>query len=77
MTHQAQVAVVIAVQSAESGVDYTPRYGATCPWCGQKRIPVYKTMPWSDGFRIRYHHCSNPECLLHGLGTTVKSLQEE
>jgi len=68
--------VATAIQTASKGVDFTAKHGAVCPWCGKERIPIYCTRPWSGDVRIRYHHCSNPDCLLNRLGVGVKSLQE-
>ncbi|MCK9324566.1 MAG: hypothetical protein M0P69_03630 [Bacteroidales bacterium] len=68
--------VAAAIEMAGQGVDYTPKSGAVCPWCGKDRIPVYCTKPWSGDVRIRYHHCNNPECILYRLNTGIKSLQE-
>jgi hypothetical protein len=76
MTTQITKAVALALEAAACGVDYLPRDGATCPWCGKTRIPVYSTKPWSGDVRVRYHHCNNPGCLLYQLHTGIKSLQE-
>jgi len=69
-------AVALALEAAANGVDYRPKEGAVCPWCGKKKIPVYSTKPWSGSVRVRYHHCNNPGCLLCQLHTGIKSLQE-
>lgn len=74
---QMKAAVATAMEEAGAGVDYSPRHGAVCPWCGRKRIPVYRTMPWSGGARVRYHHCPTKGCLLHDMNVGVKSVQEE
>lgn len=69
-------AIVIATESARSGVTYTSRNGALCPWCG-KKTKVYKTMKWEDSTRVRYHHCEASGCLLHEMGTSIKSVEVE
>jgi hypothetical protein len=74
---QMKTAVATAIEEAHAGVDYTARHGAVCPWCGRKRIPTYRTMPWGEGGRVRYHHCPHKGCLLHEMGVGVKSVQEE
>lgn len=60
----------------EYGVDFSARRGALCPCCGG-RAPVYRSMPWEDGLRVRYHRCVNPHCPLAALGGTIKSVQRE
>ena len=66
-------AVVTLIQKAEEGVSYGGR-GAICPACGE-RARVITTRRWSGGMRIRYHKCQNSNCLLSGLGVTIKSVQ--
>lgn len=66
--------IAAANQVAAAGVDYSARTGASCPWCG-KRTKIYKTMPWEDNTRIRYHRCENSRCALNSLGVTVKSIE--
>lgn len=63
------------MQRAETGVDYSPREGATCPLCGTPRLPVVCTKAWVGTTRIRYHRCGNPQCLLHSLGKQIKSVE--
>ncbi len=66
---------IAAVQKeASAGVDYSSRNGASCPWCG-KRTKIYKTMPWEDDIRIRYHLCVNGRCALKSLGSSIKSIE--
>ena len=67
--------LALAITTAEAGVDYTNRNGATCPWCGQRRVKVVTTRAWSGQLRIRYHNCQNRECLLCKLKTGIKSVQ--
>jgi hypothetical protein len=74
---QMKVTVATAIEEAKAGVEYSPRHGAICPWCGRRRIPTYKTMPWGTGGRVRYHHCPNSKCLLHDMGAGIKSVQGE
>jgi len=53
-----------------TGVDYSPRHGARCPQCGADQVPKYKTMPWDDSIRVRYHRCN-------GCGCRFKSIQSD
>jgi len=66
--------VVLAVKAAENGVDYSPRLGALCPWCG-KKAKVYSTKKWDGPYRIRYHRCETSRCLIKMSGGTIKSLE--
>ncbi|MBU1138821.1 MAG: ogr/Delta-like zinc finger family protein [Proteobacteria bacterium] len=66
--------IALASKEAAAGVDFSSRTGAPCPGCG-KRAKIYKTMPWEDNTRIRYHRCENSKCALSSLGTTVKSIE--
>lgn len=61
-------------EEAENGVDYSPRYGAACPSCGRP-AKIYKTLPWEENTRTRYHRCRNPRCLVSSMGLTIKSIQ--
>lgn len=66
-------AIVTLIRKAEEGVTYGGR-GAICPACDE-RAHVITTRRWSDGMRVRYHKCKNPDCLLYGLDVTIKSVQ--
>lgn len=66
--------IALASKEAAAGVDFSSRTGAPCPGCG-KRTKIYKTMPWEDSTRIRYHHCENGRCALAALGKTIKSIE--
>lgn len=66
--------VTAAIDTAAAGVDYSPRTGATCPWCGRKSR-IYKTMPWEDATRVRYHVCDNGACVMASLRVTIKSIE--
>ena len=66
---------VAAVQRAENGVDFSPRFGAVCPFCGRPNLRVHGSKPWDGDCRIRYHRCHNPGCYLHQIGQTIKSVQ--
>lgn len=66
--------IVQAKKEAGAGVDYSSRFGAICPWC-EKRTKVYRTMPWEDDIRIRYHLCENLRCVLKTMGTSIKSIE--
>ena len=63
-----------AKEKASSGVDYSPRYGAICPWCG-KRAKITRTTPWEDSIRLRYHRCLNTKCILNAMNISIKSLE--
>ncbi|SDU38616.1 hypothetical protein [Desulfobacula phenolica] len=71
------VVVAEAKEKAAQGVDFSPRYGAVCPECGEKRLKVITSKPWKDGCKIRYHRCTNLKkgCLLAIMETTIKSVQ--
>jgi len=71
----ATVWVVDVMDQAEAGVDYTSRHGARCPACGT-RAKIYKTMPWIDAVRVRYHRCYERGCVLASTGKTIKSVEE-
>ena len=76
MTDAEVLAVIDEVRAkADAGVDYSVRYGAVCPVCGKRKIPTVTVRPWNGKFRVRYHKCSNEECLLHRAGLSIKSLQ--
>lgn len=63
-----------AKEAAAAGVDFSPRTGASCPWCGEK-TKVVTTKPWEDGLRIRYHRCEHAGCVLAVMGLSIKSIQ--
>lgn len=65
-----------ATDKAASGVDYSPRLGCLCPWCGNK-AKIYKTTKWEGGTRIRYHRCEKTGCVLAATGATIKSIEVE
>lgn len=66
--------MVLAKKTAEAGVDFSPKSGAICPGCDTK-TKIYKTMPWEENTRIRYHRCTNPRCIIAVLKNTVKSIE--
>lgn len=66
--------IVLARREAESGVDFSPRVGAVCPHC-KKTAKIYKTQPWDDSTRIRYHRCRNAACPIAAMGLTIKSIE--
>jgi len=68
--------MVTVVRRAQDGVDYSPRFGATCPGCG-RRAPVYRTMPWDDAIRVRYHRCESASCLVSRCRVTIKSIETD
>ncbi len=63
-----------AQMAAMSGVTYTPRYGACCPWCG-RRTKISTTLPWDGDVRIRYHYCKNKRCPLAVMRISIKSVE--
>jgi hypothetical protein len=69
-----QLAVVAAIKEAEQGVDYTPKHGASCPFCG-KRARVLFTRGWTGNVRIRYHRCPNRRCPINSLERSIKSIE--
>ncbi|MCE1273869.1 MAG: hypothetical protein LWW75_05000 [Chlorobiales bacterium] len=66
--------IVMAKAAAERGVDYSARDGAKCPFCGTK-TKIYRSMPWEESFRVRYHRCEQGSCPLSALRVTIKSVQ--
>ena len=68
--------IVLAKQQAADGVDYSPRYGALCPWCG-KKARITATRPWDESTRIRYHRCESSECVLSALRVNIKSVEAD
>lgn len=66
--------IALAKEKALSGVDYSPRLGGRCPWCGEK-AKIYKTTPWEDNARIRYHRCTRKGCVLSKMRITIKSIE--
>ena len=68
--------VAKAREKAATGVDYSSRTGALCPYCGN-RAKIYSTKPWEGSTRIRYHNCKNTKCLIASLGITIKSIEED
>ena len=72
----AQMAVAKSIRAAEAGVEYRPGRGAYCPACGAK-LRAYITKGWADGYRVRYHKCADPACVLSRLGKSVKSVEDK
>lgn len=66
--------IVLARRKAERGVDFSPRSGAECPHCGGQ-AKIYKTLPWDENTRIRYHRCRNDRCPLAAMAITIKSIE--
>lgn len=66
--------IVIARREAAAGVDFSPRVGALCPWCHRK-AKGYRTLPWEDATRIRYHRCENHDCPISTMNVTIKSIE--
>lgn len=72
----AQLVVAKHLLAAEAGVEYRPGRGAYCPACGAK-LRTVNTLPWTEGFRTRYHKCAAPDCILAKMGKNIKSVQTE
>lgn len=66
--------IVEARQMALQGVDYSPKLGAVCPWCGSRAI-ITNTQPWFDNTRVRYHRCGDNICVLSRMGISIKSIE--
>ena len=71
----AQLAVAKSIRAAEAGVEYRPGRGAYCPARGAK-LRAYITKSPDAGYRVRYHKCADPACVLSRLGKNVKSIEE-
>lgn len=69
-------AIKVAVAKAREGVVYSPKGGAKCPLC-DKRCPVVSSPRWMGDFKVRYHQCKNPKCVLSSTGVSVKSVQKD
>ena len=67
--------MIKAKSEAEIGVDYYPKGGAECPFCHKKKIKIVTSRKWDGNFKIRYHRCNNPRCVLSQLGVSIKSIQ--
>lgn len=65
-----------AKDKAENGVIYTSRNGAACPSCG-KRLTVVTTRPWEETERVRFHRCTNNQCVLMHMHTSIKSVETD
>ena len=76
MMNQTITKIVLSRRKASDGIDYTARHGAPCPYCGI-RSRSYRTLPWEDTTRIRYHKCENPTCPLATLNITIKSIEAD
>lgn len=72
---KATTMLAIAVNKARDGVDYDAKYGAACPFCGE-RARVTHTLQWLDRSRKRYHKCHNIRCPLHVIDETICSWQD-
>jgi len=67
--------IVFAIQKAAQGVEYTPKYGAVCPFCGSIRMRTITTRKWDGDTRTRFHRCKNKSCPLHKRKVYIKSVQ--
>lgn len=66
--------IAAAKEKASAGVDFSPRTGAICPWC-ETKSRIYRTLPWEDATRIRYHTCENGKCPLATMRASIKSIE--
>lgn len=65
-----------AKKAAENGVEYSPQYGARCPWC-DSRAKILRTFPWQANTRLRYHRCQKTGCVVANLRLTIKSVETD
>jgi len=68
--------LAIKISEAEAGVDFSRRFGARCPCCGRP-AKIVRTRPWEGDIRLRYHRCTNSDCILSSSKTTIKSVEVE
>lgn len=68
--------VGVIFQQAQTGIVFTSRHGAICPGCN-KKVKIYCTRPWDGGVRVRYHKCTNGQCVVGHAGISIKSVEEE
>ncbi len=66
--------IISAQDIAAGGVDYSPKNGALCPWCGGK-AKITNTRPWDENVRVRYHRCYESGCVLASMKISIKSIQ--
>lgn len=71
------IQIAQARKQCEAGVEYSPHTGATCPVCQTNKIKVKTVRSWKDGFRLRYHQCTNPACVVNVMGLYIKSLESK
>ena len=69
--------VKFAIEKAAQGVEYSPKYGAICPFCGAIKIPAATTRKWEEKTRVRYHKCNNAGCPLCFRNISIKSVQTD
>lgn len=74
MVRVAMASLAEAKRRASAGVDYSSRFGALCPWCGQK-TKITRTTPWEENVRIIYHRCENRCCVLTVMNISIKSIE--
>lgn len=67
--------VALAKKKLGTAIDYSSR--AVCPICGKANLKVITSRPWEDNSKIRYHRCENPDCILSGLGMSIKSVETD
>lgn len=67
--------LLAALNTSKAGVDYSAQDGARCPHCETTRTRITGSLPWEDGMKTRYHKCVNPDCPLHKMDITIKSVQ--
>jgi len=74
MSRPSLAKIATARRIASGGVDYSPRVGALCPWCG-KRARITNTQPWAETVRVRYHLCHAAGCVLASMRISIKSIE--
>lgn len=74
MSRITMIKIAEARRIGAAGVDYSPRVGAICPWCG-KKARIVRTMPWEDNTRIRYHRCETKGCAMEKMRDSIKSIE--
>ncbi len=76
MKKTALAIIIEKKEEAASGVDFSARTGALCPWC-EVKSRIYRTLPWVDTTRIRYHFCDTAGCPLSSLRVSIKSIEAD
>ena len=72
---KAMALIKSARRKADEGVFYNARDGAICPCCGEKHLRVVTSRAWKQDRRVRFHRCSNPDCLVGQMDLSIKSIE--